>query len=115
MAEEKMVILQTRCVMCCNYTYVNVKKSAYDRWMNGELAQVCFADLKPSDREILISQICPACQKDIFDDDVEDFEEEWLEDICDEELDDDFDFSDFVYEEDAIFDDDLLDDLEDFN
>lgn len=42
-------------------------KDAIDRWRNGKSIQKTkLMELSPNTREILISQICPECQDEIF-------------------------------------------------
>jgi hypothetical protein len=45
---------------------VDVNETAYDNWQGGELIQNAMPDLTPTEREQLISHLCPACQVKIF-------------------------------------------------
>lgn len=61
-----MVTISIDCPFCGNTHYVIVKEADYRRWQDGELVQKAFPYLSATEREQLISQICPNCQKDIF-------------------------------------------------
>ena len=54
------------CVFCGDDHAVEVELKDYERWENGELAQNAFPYLTPTEREQLISGICPKCQAKIF-------------------------------------------------
>lgn len=45
---------------------VKVNEMDYWNWKNGMLAQDAFPYLSATEREQLISHLCPACQHDIF-------------------------------------------------
>ena len=54
------------CTFCGEDHVVEVESKDYERWENGELAQNVFPYLSPTEREQLISSICPKCQAKIF-------------------------------------------------
>ena len=54
------------CAFCGDDHAVEVELKDYERWENGELAQNAFRYLTPTEREQLISGICPKCQAKIF-------------------------------------------------
>lgn len=54
------------CPFCHNEHYVEVNRADYFRWRDGELIQNAMPDLSPTEREQLISGLCPECQKIIF-------------------------------------------------
>ena len=54
------------CPFCGGFHSVMVDMDAYGDWMGGELIQRAMPDLTPTEREQLVSNICPKCQKDIF-------------------------------------------------
>lgn len=54
------------CPFCGNDHSVMVNFEAYENWMGGELIQNAMPDLTPTEREQLISNLCPKCQKQIF-------------------------------------------------
>ena len=54
------------CPFCGNAHSVEVKESDYNAWQSGTLAQIAFPYLSATEREQLISQVCPSCQKRIF-------------------------------------------------
>ena len=60
------IILTAICPFCGNHTNVKVFEEDYVRWQEGGLVQDCFPYLSATEREVLISFICPTCQKDIF-------------------------------------------------
>ena len=58
-------------VMTCPFCGVNhsveVNLAQYEAWENGELIQNAMPDVSATEREQLISQICPECQAKFFD------------------------------------------------
>lgn len=54
------------CPFCRNEHRVKVNEDAYYRWQAGELIQNAMPDLSPTEREQLISGLCPECQEIIF-------------------------------------------------
>ena len=56
------------CPFCRKGHHVEVNENAYYRWQEGELIQNAMPDLTPTEREQLISNLCPDCQKIIFGD-----------------------------------------------
>jgi len=54
------------CPFCGATHFVEVTERDYNNWWNGELAQKAFPYLSATEREQLISQICPKCQESIF-------------------------------------------------
>lgn len=61
-----MVELMITCPFCGKDHSVSVNVADYIRWTNGELVQNAFPYLSPTEREQIISAICPTCQRDIF-------------------------------------------------
>lgn len=61
-----MVTLAMTCPFCGAEHYVDVPEACYDRWMEGELVQNAFPMLPATEREQLISHLCPACQAEVF-------------------------------------------------
>lgn len=59
------------CPFCGEVHTVSVKESDFCRYRNGELVQRAFPYLTATQREQIISGMCPECQKDIFGDDDE--------------------------------------------
>lgn len=60
------IILEIVCPFCGESHSVNVAESDYINWQNGQLAQDAFPYLDATEREQLISHLCPKCQNDIF-------------------------------------------------
>ena len=61
MAEERILI---GCIcVCCNSNTApfHVYPDDLEAWQNGKLAQDAFPYLTDDQREILISELCPAC------------------------------------------------------
>ena len=54
------------CPFCGADHEVKVNFKAYVNWINGELIQNAMPDLTPTEREQLISKLCPKCQEKIF-------------------------------------------------
>ena len=73
------------CPFCGKEHFVVVDEEEFMAWESGELIQKAMPTLSATEREQLISHICPKCQEKIFGDeeeiDISDFEEEEEEDI----------------------------------
>lgn len=54
------------CVFCGQEHSVVVDEVDYYDWHEGKLAQCAFPYLNPTQREQLISHICPKCQASIY-------------------------------------------------
>ena len=62
-----MFTINTRCPFCGKTTPVQIRRVAdYYAWQNGEHAQDAFPYLSASERELLISGICPSCWDNMF-------------------------------------------------
>jgi predicted RNA-binding Zn-ribbon protein involved in translation (DUF1610 family) len=72
----KDIRLEMTCPFCGATHTVDCREEQYNRYCNGELAQVAFDDLNATEREQIISHICPKCQSDIFGDDEDDYFDE---------------------------------------
>lgn len=63
-------MIDTTLVMACPFCgkehSVDIASSDYFAYMDGELAQNAFPYLSATEREQIISHICPACQESIF-------------------------------------------------
>ena len=64
------------CPFCKGLTELMVPARGYRLWEEGELIQNALPELSATDREVLISGICPDCQSDFFGDEDEDEEVE---------------------------------------
>lgn len=60
------VIVEIYCPICGKAHYVEVNENAYYDWLDGMLIQNAMPDLTPTEREQLISRLCPDCQKMVF-------------------------------------------------
>lgn len=62
-----MISVEKACPFCGSRHYVFVDEDHFSLWKNGiELIQNAMPELSPTEREQLISGICPECQKKIF-------------------------------------------------
>ena len=61
-----MIKLEINCVFCGKTHTVEVKEKDYRKYLNGELVQKAFPYLNATQREQIISGICPKCQESIF-------------------------------------------------
>lgn len=61
------ITIELECPFCGNAHSVEVKEDDYFNWkFDGMLAQNAFPYLNPTEREQLISRVCPKCQEKIF-------------------------------------------------
>ena len=54
------------CPFCGAEHNVEVDLAQFETWQNGELIQRAMPDLTPTEREQLISRMCPKCQAEVF-------------------------------------------------
>lgn len=79
----KDIRLEMTCPFCGATHTVDCQEEQYNRYCNGELVQVAFDDLNATEREQIISHICPKCQIKMFnsmEEEDEDFEPNYNED-----------------------------------
>ena len=62
----KDIRLEMTCPICRADHYVDCREEQYNAYCNGELARVAFDDLSATEREQIISHVCPNCQEKIF-------------------------------------------------
>lgn len=62
----KEVCVVTVCPFCGRGNEVEVNEMDYLDWSDGMLAQEAFPYLNATERESLISGLCPTCQRSIF-------------------------------------------------
>ena len=69
--------VEMTCPFCGAEHSVEVNLAGFKAWQNGELIQRALPELSATEREQLISQMCPKCQASFFceDEEDEDFEE----------------------------------------
>lgn len=73
MENENVTVYEARCLFCGKISTVPVKiDELYQYEVLGELAQIAFKSLNPTQREQIISGLCPDCQKQVFDIEEED-------------------------------------------
>jgi len=63
----KEVCVSLQCPFCGRGHEVEVNEMDYLDWKDGTLAQDAFPYLSATEREQLISQLCPTCQHKFFD------------------------------------------------
>ena len=63
---NKKMLVELQCQICGRSHSVTVNADAYMDWLNGDLIQRAMPELSVTEREQLISQMCPACQDRIF-------------------------------------------------
>lgn len=61
------IILEIKCPFCKESHFVETAKEEYMNYCAGELAQNAFPNLTSTEREQIISHLCPNCQKEIFE------------------------------------------------
>ena len=61
-----MLTILLTCPFCRSTHSVDVDPTEYQRWEAGELIQRAMPTLSATQREQLISHICPKCQESIF-------------------------------------------------
>ena len=59
-------IITLDCPFCGTVHEVKVNTNEYLTWISGELIQRAMPSLTATEREQLISQLCPDCQRKIF-------------------------------------------------
>ena len=60
------IILTMECPFCGKEHSVITTEEQYAKYCSGELAQNAFAGLSATEREQIISHLCPQCQEEIF-------------------------------------------------
>ena len=68
--EREVMIMRIDVSIICPFCHedhaVEVNLAQYEAWQNGELIQNAMPDLTPTEREQLISGLCPKCQAEMF-------------------------------------------------
>ena len=59
--------VEMTCPFCGESHAVEVNLARFEAWQNGELIQRALPELSPTEREQLISGLCPKCQADFFE------------------------------------------------
>ena len=69
-SEREVIIMRMNveiiCPFCGAEHAVEVNLAQFEAWQNGELIQKAMPDLTPTEREQLISNLCPKCQAEMF-------------------------------------------------
>ena len=58
--------VEMTCPFCGESHAVEVNLAGFEAWQNGELIQRALPELSPTEREQLISGLCPKCQAEMF-------------------------------------------------
>lgn len=58
--------VEMTCPFCGENHEVEANFAGYEAWQNGELIQNAMPELSPTEREQLISGLCPKCQAKVF-------------------------------------------------
>ena len=59
--------IETKCPFCGKINEVEMNETAFIEWQyNGKNIQDAAPEMSATEREMLISGICPECQKEIF-------------------------------------------------
>lgn len=61
-----MMTIVCECPFCKKEYEVNVELEDFLAWRQGGLVQNCFPYLSATERESLVSQMCPKCQAKVF-------------------------------------------------
>ena len=61
-----LIVLELTCPFCGNVHYVEVPLEELEAYEAGALAQDAFRSLNATEREQIISRLCPMCQDEIF-------------------------------------------------
>ena len=72
----KTITLTMNCPFCGSLHQVTVGEDAFEKYVNGALASKAFPQLTATEREQIISEICPKCQSKFFEEDPEEDEDE---------------------------------------
>lgn len=86
---EDSVMITIVCPFCGKEHSVEVSERAFYEWQSGALIQSVMPTLSATEREQLVSHICPACQANLFGEDPEEEEEIDISDFEDEDEGDD--------------------------
>jgi len=62
----ELTTIRKVCPYCLQDAVVVVTTNDFNRWVNGELAQRAFPEMKPEDREMLISGVHPKCWEELY-------------------------------------------------
>jgi len=69
MIAECTVPVRIKCITCGQIYKVEVRPTAYKRWVEGALIQAAMPELSVGDRELLISHVCSDCFDSMFSED----------------------------------------------
>lgn len=58
--------IMKQCPFCMKTHTVEVEEKSFNKWLSGELIQKAMPNMSATEREQLISGVCPKCQDAIF-------------------------------------------------
>ena len=61
--------VSTDCPQCDKMSLVRVSDEGFRAWRNGQLIQLAMPELSPSEREMLVTGICPECWEKMWGED----------------------------------------------
>ena len=64
MKEKRLII--NDCLFCKKQYSVTINQIEYQNWISGQLIQNAMPNVSASNREFLISKICPTCQDNLY-------------------------------------------------
>jgi hypothetical protein len=75
MFNTETCIIRSTCPCCGTLNHIHALQSEFDAWQAGALVQDAFPTMSATDRESLISGLCPDCQATFFADDDEEVDD----------------------------------------
>ena len=76
MFNTEACIIRSTCPFCGTLNHIHALQFEFDAWQAGALVQDAFPTMSATDRESLISGLCPSCQESFFGSDEEDEDED---------------------------------------
>lgn len=74
-----MIEVKTQpCLGCGDYTFFTMTWEQYTQWKAGVHVQIIFPDWSAEDREMLISGTCPDCWRTMWDEMVEEDDDDFV-------------------------------------
>jgi len=75
--DNPMLAKSVQCRLCGTVESITMPVNSFMAWQSGELIQNAMPFLSIAQREMLVSQTCDDCWKEMFGDDEDDFQENW--------------------------------------
>ena len=80
---DSVIIFSIVCPFCGKEHSVKVSEHSFDEWQSGALIQNAMPTLSATEREQIISHICPTCQDRLFGATPEEIEDDDVEEDVD--------------------------------